>query len=50
MAVVVTSVFDEDDKFHPQIYLDECLSVCLLEYDRIDIWEGIDINKRNSAK
>ena len=25
MAIIVRPVFEEDDKFYPQIYLDECL-------------------------
>ena len=25
MAIVVRSVFDEDSKYHPQTFLDECL-------------------------
>ena len=25
MAIVVRSVFDEDSKYHPQAFLDECL-------------------------
>ena len=27
MTVLVRSVFEEDGKFHPEIYLDECLCV-----------------------
>ena len=25
MTIVIRSVFEEDDKFYPQVYLDECL-------------------------
>ena len=25
MAIIIRSVFEEDGKFYPQIYLDECL-------------------------
>ena len=52
LTIVVRSfVFKEDGKFYPQIYLDECLhDLLMLEYDRIDISEGIDINKTSASK
>ena len=25
LTVIVTSVFEEDDKYYPQVFLDECL-------------------------
>ena len=37
-------------KFYPQVYLDECLyELQMLEYDRIDISEGTDINKTKAS-
>ena len=37
--------------YYPQSFLDECLyELELLEYDRIDILEGIDVNKTNASK
>ena len=45
------SVFEDEDKFYPQVYLDECLyELQMLEYDKIDISEGIDVNKTNALK
>ena len=45
MTIIIRSVFEEDGKLYPQIYLDECLyELEMLEYDRIGISEGIDIN------
>ena len=39
MTIVVRSFFDDEGKFYPQIYLDQCL------HDKIDISKGIGINK-----
>ena len=51
LAIVVTSVFEEDGKFYPQIFLDECLhKLLILKYDKIDITDGVDINKTNGSK
>ena len=38
LTITVRSVFEEDGKYYPQVFLDECLyEVQMLEYDRIDI-------------
>ena len=51
MTTVIRSVFEDERKSYPQIYLDECLyELQMLEYDRIDISEGIDVNKINASK
>ena len=51
MTIIIRSVFEEDGQFYPQIYLDECLyELQMLEYNKIDISEGIDINKTNASK
>ena len=51
MTIVVRSVFEEYGKFYPQIYLEEYLyELQMLEYDRIDISEGLGINKANASK
>ena len=51
ITIIVRSVFEEDGKYYPQIFLDECLyEIYMLEYDRIDILDGIDINKTNASK
>ena len=44
LTIIVRSVFEDEGKFYPQNYLDGCL----VEYDRIDISEGIDVNKTNA--
>ena len=49
LTIIVGSVFEEDGKYYPQVVLDECLyEVYMLEYDKIDISEGIDIKKTNA--
>ena len=51
MTIVIRSVFQEDGKYYPQVFLDECLyELKMLEYHRIDISEGIDIDKTNASK
>ena len=51
MTKVVRSVFQEDNKYYPQVFLDECLyELHTLEYNRIDVSEGIDINRANGSK
>ena len=51
LIIFIRSVFEEDFKYYPQVFLDECLyEVYMLEYSRIDISEGIDINKPNASK
>ena len=38
VTIVVRSVFEDDGKYYPQVYLGECLyELLMLEYDRIDI-------------
>ena len=50
MTTVITSGFQEDGKY-PQVFLDECLyEVYILRYDRIDISQGININKAHASK
>ena len=48
VAIVIRSVFEEDGQYYPQAFLDDCYK--MLEYDRIDISEGIDINKTSASK
>ena len=46
LTIIVRSVLEKNGKYYPQVFLDECLyEVQMLEYDRIDISEGININK-----
>ena len=40
ITLVIRSVFEEDGKFYPHVFLDDTLyelSIKMLEYDRIDI-------------
>ena len=51
MLVVVRSVFHEDNKCYPQIFLGERLyKLQMLNFDRIDVSEGIDVNKTIALK
>ena len=57
LTIIVTCIFEEDGKFYPQFYLDDCLyelrvanNLQVLEFDRIDISEEIDVNKTNVSK
>ena len=51
VTVIVRCIFEEYGKFYPQLYLDDCLyEGQMLEYNRIDISEGIDVNKTNASK
>ena len=46
LTIIMGNVFEKDDKYYPQIFLDDCLyEIQMLEYDRIDISEGADVNK-----
>ena len=49
MPIAIRSVFEEDSKLYPQVFLDDTLYELnlpkILEYNRIDISEGIDVNK-----
>ena len=48
------SVFEEYGKLYPQVFLDYTLYELniykMIEYERIDISEGIDVNKTNLSK
>ena len=62
MTLAIRSVFEEDGKLYPQVFLDDTLyelnvrvkktlvakrCIKMLVYDCIDISEGIDVNKTN---
>ena len=49
LTTVVRSVFEDENKFYPQVYLDEC-SYELRINARIDISEESGINKTNASK
>ena len=50
-TVTIRCIFKEDNKLYPQVFLDEALYNLqkMLEYDRIDISEGI-VDKTNKSK
>ena len=50
MTITIRSVFEEDGKLYPQVFLDDTFYIKMLEYYRIDISEGIDVNKTNFSK
>ena len=51
LAVVVRSVFEEDNKYYPQFFRWMFLWVIkMVEYERIDVSDGININKSNKSK
>ena len=51
MVITIRSVFEEDGKLYPQVFLDETLyELNMLGYERIDMSEGIDVNKTNLSK
>ena len=53
MTVTIRCVFGEDNKLYPQVFLDGPTIVQLvkmLKYDRIDISEGIDLDKTNKSR
>ena len=51
LTIVIRSVFQEDGKYYLQVFLDECLyQLQILEYERNNIPEGIDVNKASASK
>ena len=54
MTITIRSVFEEDGKLLPQVFLDDTLHELnvykRLEYDRIDISEGVDVDKTSLSK
>ena len=50
VVIVVGSVFNEGNKYYPQVYWEECFyKLQMLEYDMIDVFIGIAINKTNGS-
>ena len=51
MTIILRSVFQKDSKYYSQIFLDESLyGLSMLEYNKIDISEIIDVKKTNASK
>ena len=51
MVIVIRSFFHERNKHYSQDFLDRCVcKVQILEYDKINVSEQIDINKINALR
>ena len=48
LTVVVRSVFEEDGKYYSQIF--RRIFMKMLQRDRIDVSEGVEINKADASK
>ena len=52
MTIIVRSVFEEDGKYYPEVFFRWMFVwvIKMLQCDRIDVSEGIGINKTSAAK
>ena len=54
MIIVARAIFHENKKYYLQVFSDECLYkleiIKMVYYDRIDVSEGIDVNKTSASK
>ena len=53
MIIAVRAVFLKNNKYYPQVFLDECLyklNLKMLYYDKIEISEGTYVNKTSESK
>ena len=51
LTIITRNILEQDGKYYPQVFLDDCLyEIQILEYERIDISEGIDVNKSGKLK
>ena len=51
MNIIIRSVFEEDGELYPQVkMLKKYSTVKMLQYEKIDVSEGIDVNKTSAAK
>ena len=55
MIIVVRAAFYENNKYYPQVFLDECLyklqkNIKILYYNRIEVAEGIDVKISKSKE
>ena len=49
-TIVIRAIFAKDGKYYPQLFLDGGLYIKWLAYERIDISDGIDVNKSYESK
>ena len=51
MIKVVRALFNENNKYYPHVFSEQIMNnIKILYYDRIDVSEGIDINKTKGIK
>ena len=52
LTIIIRSVFSEDSKFQLQLFLDEalCVSIKMLQYQKIDVSEGIGGTKTSASE
>ena len=53
LKIIIRSVFGENGKFYSQLFLDDALYefvLKMLQYEKIDVSEGIDVNKTSASK
>ena len=52
LTIIVRSVFEEDGKFYPQVLFKWMLvrDIKMLQYERFDVLEEININELNKSK
>ena len=51
ITIAIRSVMQKDGKYNPQLFLDDCMKCKkMLDYDRNDISEGIDMGKTNKSR
>ena len=50
MIIFVKAIFNEDNKYYPTFFMNECLyKLQMIYFDRIDISEDFDANKTNAS-
>ena len=50
MIIFVKATFQEDNKYYPTFFMNECsYKLKMIYFDRIDISEGFDANKTNAS-
>ena len=49
VTIVIRTVFLENNKYYLQVFLDECQNKKMIYCDRIDVSEGINVNKTSAS-
>ena len=51
LTIVIRCIVEKNGKYYPEIHLDDALfQLQMLEYEKIDISEGIDVNKSKNFR